>query len=43
MSGTTTTCELCGRTFATEPEKEQHKQLEHGDSKLYDDYIGDSG
>jgi len=35
------TCELCGRTFATEQEKEQHKQLEHGDRELYDDYIGE--
>jgi hypothetical protein len=32
-------CELCGRTFATEQEKEQHKQMEH--RELYDDYIGE--
>jgi len=29
------------RTFATEQEKDQHKRREHGDNKLYDDYIGD--
>jgi len=29
MSGAAAVCELCGRTFATEHEKEQHKQLEH--------------
>jgi hypothetical protein len=23
------TCELCGRAFPTEQEKEQHKMLEH--------------
>lgn len=29
VSATTAICELCGRTFATEQEKEQHKQSEH--------------
>jgi hypothetical protein len=29
MSGDLARCELCGRTFATEQEKEEHKKLEH--------------
>ena len=29
MSGAGARCELCGETFATEQEKEEHKKLEH--------------
>lgn len=29
LSGPARICEICGRTFTTEQEKEEHKKLEH--------------